>query len=76
MTTAQRDEAQRYIARLERAHTFSAPIVTKLAPLDGFYRAEDYHQDFVAHNPDNPYVVINDKPKLAALRQHFPQLIK
>lgn len=75
-TEAQHDEAMRYIARLESAHTFSAPIVTKVAPLQAFYRAEDYHQDFVAHNPDNPYVVINDKPKLARLRERFPQLLK
>lgn len=75
-TRAQRDASERYIARLERAHTFSAPVVTKLAPLAGFYPAEGYHQDFVEHNPDNPYVVINDKPKLVHLREHFPQLVK
>jgi peptide-methionine (S)-S-oxide reductase len=75
-TQAQRDEAQAYIARLERAHTFSAPIVTKLAPLQAFYRAEDYHQDFVAHNPDNSYVVYEDLPKLERLRKQFPQLLK
>ena len=75
-TAQQRDEAQRYIAHLESARTFSAPIVTKIEPLQAFYRAEDYHQDFVAHNPDNPYVVINDKPKLAHLRERFPQLVK
>jgi peptide-methionine (S)-S-oxide reductase len=50
--------------------------VTKLAQLQGFYRAEDYHQDFVAKNPDNPYVVVNDKPKLTNLRERFPQLVK
>ncbi len=72
----QRAVAQRYIAQLERSHTFAAPIVTKLAPLQTFYRAEDYHQDFVAHNPYNPYVMINDKPKLADLRRRFPGLLK
>lgn len=75
-TSAQREAAQQYIAQLERARTYSAPIVTKLAPLSGFYRAEDYHQDFVAHNPYNPYVLINDKPKLAHLRERFPALVK
>lgn len=75
-TAAQRSQAQQYIAHLEAAHTYSAPIVTKIAPLQAFYAAEGYHQDFVAHNPDNPYVVINDKPKLAHLRERFPQLVK
>lgn len=75
-TQAQRSAAQQYITRLERAQTFSAPIVTKLARLSGFYAAEAYHQDYVAHNPDNPYVVFNDKPKLAELHRRFPQLLK
>ena len=75
-TTAQRDEAQRYIAQLTARHVFSAPIVTKLAPLQAFYPAEEYHQDYVARNPWNPYVVINDKPKLAQLRAEFPTLLK
>lgn len=75
-TQAQRSAAQQYIARLEHSHTYSAPIVTKLAPLSGFYAAEAYHQDYVAHNPDNPYVVFNDKPKLADLHRRFPQLLK
>ena len=75
-SAVQQSEAQRYIAALQAAHTYSAPIVTKIEPLKAFYPAENYHQDFVAHNPDNPYVVINDKPKLAHLRERFPQLVK
>lgn len=75
-TGAQRDQARAYIADLERDRIFSAPIVTTLAPLQGFYRAEDYHQDFAVRNPDNPYIVINDKPKLDHLRERFPQLLK
>jgi peptide-methionine (S)-S-oxide reductase len=75
-TPVQRNEAQLYIAQLTARHAFSGPIVTKLEPLQGFYRAEDYHQDFVAHNPDNPYVLINDKPKLRALRAEFPKLVR
>jgi peptide-methionine (S)-S-oxide reductase len=75
-STAQRDAAQRFIAQLSAKHAFKAPIVTKLEPLQGFYRAEDYHQDFVAHNPYNPYVLINDKPKLHALRAEFPNLVR
>lgn len=75
-TAAQRAQAQRSIAALEAAHVYGARIVTTVAPLQAFYRAEDYHQDFVAHNPYNPYVLVNDKPKLAHLRQRFPQLLK
>jgi peptide-methionine (S)-S-oxide reductase len=75
-TSAQRAAAQQYIAQLQRAHTYSGPIVTKIAAFSAFYPAEDYHQDFVAHNPDNPYVVFNDKPKLAQLRERFPKLLK
>jgi peptide-methionine (S)-S-oxide reductase len=75
-TNAQRAAAEQYIAQLQRAHTYSSPIVTKVAALSGFYPAEQYHQDFVVHNPDNPYVVYNDKPKLAHLRERFPSLLK
>jgi peptide-methionine (S)-S-oxide reductase len=72
---AQRDEAQRFIHTLEQRKTFSAPIVTKVAPLTGFYPAEAYHQHFVATHRDYPYVVFNDLPKLAKLRQDFPALV-
>lgn len=72
----QRDAAQRYMAQLTEKHVFKAPIVTKLEPLQGFYRAEDYHQDFVAHNPYNPYVIFNDRPKLHAVRAEFPNLVR
>jgi len=75
-TSAQRDEANSYVKHLASAKVYPAPIVTKLEPLRAFYAAESYHQDFVAHNPDNPYVVYNDKPKLAALRHRFPQLLR
>jgi peptide-methionine (S)-S-oxide reductase len=75
-TAAQRALAQEYISQLGHSRAYASPIVTKLAPLAGFYPAEQYHQDFVAHNPDNPYVVINDKPKLAHLRERFPGLLK
>jgi len=75
-TNAQRDEAKAEIAALQQRRVFSDPIVTQLAPLKGFYRAEDYHQDYVAHNPYAPYVVINDKPKLSHLRREFPQLLR
>ncbi len=75
-TNEQRDKALQYIAQLTAKHAFGAPIVTKVSPLQAFYPAEAYHQDFVAKNPWNPYVVINDKPKLAALRAEFSNLLK
>ncbi|HEX8805705.1 MAG TPA: peptide-methionine (S)-S-oxide reductase MsrA [Candidatus Aquilonibacter sp.] len=73
-TAQQRDEAQRYIASLEKRKVYPAPIVTKLAQLGGFYPAEAYHQDYLVHNPDSPYIVYNDLPKLRALRAKFPAL--
>jgi peptide-methionine (S)-S-oxide reductase len=65
-TPAQRAESEAYIAKLTSAKTYAAPIVTKVAPLDGFYPAEAYHQNFVKNNPNNGYVVYNDLPKLTA----------
>jgi peptide-methionine (S)-S-oxide reductase len=68
--------AEVYIQQLNAAKVFRKPIVTKVAPLQGFYPAEDYHQHYVAHNPRQPYVAINDIPKLARLREEFPELVK
>jgi peptide-methionine (S)-S-oxide reductase len=75
-TDAQRQETDAYIAQLEAAKTFGAPIVTQVVPLKAFYPAEEYHQHFVQRNPDYPYVVINDLPKLAHLKQAFPDLVR
>jgi peptide-methionine (S)-S-oxide reductase len=63
-----------YIAQLTAAHAFSQPIVTRVDPLGGFYKAEDYHQDFLVRNPDYPYIVINDIPKVQNLQRLFPSL--
>jgi peptide-methionine (S)-S-oxide reductase len=71
----QRREAQAEIDRLTAEHRFSAPIVTKLEPYRAFYPAEAYHRHFVALHPDYPYVVFNDLPKLAALKQDYPKLV-
>jgi peptide-methionine (S)-S-oxide reductase len=68
--------ADAYIQQLNSAHVFKRPIVTTVVPLKGFYAAEDYHQNFIAHNPDYPYVVVNDLPKLRALKAEFPELLK
>jgi len=66
--------AEAYIAQLEGAKVFPRPIVTQVVPLKAFYPAEAYHQDYAAHHPDNPYIVYNDAPKVAHLRQQFPDL--
>jgi peptide-methionine (S)-S-oxide reductase len=65
--------AKSYIAQLGTTHVFATPIVTKVEPLKGFYPAEDYHQDYLAHNPNAAYIRVNDMPKIAALRQVWPQ---
>jgi len=67
--------ARAYISQLNAAKAFSKPIVTRVDPLKAFYRAEDYHQHYLALNPTNPYIVINDLPKIAALKRHFPDLV-
>ncbi|KAA0996001.1 peptide-methionine (S)-S-oxide reductase MsrA [Pseudomonas sp. ANT_J12] len=64
--------AQAYIAQLDAAHSFNKPIVTKLETYNGFYPAEDYHQDFLTEHPTYPYIVINDMPKVAQLKQLYP----
>ncbi len=64
--------ARRYIADLDRAHVFARPIATRVDPLAGFYPAEGYHQDFLVHHPDYPYIAINDIPKVEALKKLFP----
>jgi len=72
------DEQQRiakaYIAQLDAAKVFPKPIVTEVTPLKGFYRAEDYHQDYALHNPNNPYIMVCDRPKIEALKKQFPEL--
>jgi peptide-methionine (S)-S-oxide reductase len=72
----QRRLAQAYIAQLDAAHVFAKKIVTQVTPLRGFYRAEDYHQDYALHNPGNPYILVCDKPKVEALKHQFPELFK
>jgi peptide-methionine (S)-S-oxide reductase len=66
--------ANAYIAQLDRQKVFPKPIVTEVTPLKAFYRAEDYHQDYAYYNPDNPYIQVCDRPKIAALKQQFPEL--
>jgi peptide-methionine (S)-S-oxide reductase len=66
--------ADAYIAQLDQQKVFPRRIVTEITPLKAFYRAEDYHQDYAYHNPDNPYIQVCDRPKIEALKQQFPEL--
>ena len=68
--------AQAYIDQLNQAKVFRRPIVTQVVPLEAFYEAEDYHQDYLVHHPDQPYIVINDLPKVENLRKQLPDLYK
>jgi peptide-methionine (S)-S-oxide reductase len=70
---AQRDLARSYIAKLDKSGTFPRAIVTRVDPLDEFYPAEQYHQDFIANNPRSPYVMINDLPKIRDLKRRYPE---
>ena len=63
-----------YIAQLDAAHVFPKPIVTQVTPLKGFYDAESYHQDYALHNPNHPYILVCDRPKIDALKKEFPDL--
>jgi peptide-methionine (S)-S-oxide reductase len=69
---SQKRIAEAYIAQLDRAKVFRRPIATKLERLTAFYPAEAYHQDFLLKNPDYPYIVVNDLPKIASLQRVFP----
>ena len=72
----QHKAALSYIRQLDAAHTFHAPIVTQVAPLQQFYAAEEYHQNYLALHPYQPYIVFNDMPKLEQLRKQFPALYR
>jgi peptide-methionine (S)-S-oxide reductase len=73
-TEEQKKIAQAYIAQLNKARVFQRPIVTQVVALKAFYEAEGYHQDYALHHPDEPYIAINDLPKVAELRKQLPEL--
>lgn len=75
-TAEQKQTALAMIADLTRKHTFSSPIVTRVEPLRSFYAAEGYHQHYFDHNPNDPYIVFNDRPKLERLARTFPALVR
>jgi peptide-methionine (S)-S-oxide reductase len=70
----QKRVAEAYIAQLDQAKVFRKAIVTQVVASTGFYPAEAYHQDFLRRNPYNPYIVVNDLPKLGQLKKQFPEL--
>ncbi len=72
----QKKVAEAYIQQLEQAKVYHKPIVTKLEPLQKFYPAEEHHQHFMARNPNYPYIVYNDAPKVRNLHKEFPELVK
>lgn len=72
----QKRVAQAYIEQLNKARSFRKPVVSKLVPLNSFYAAEEYHQQFIDRNPSYPYVVVHDLPKIEQLRQQFPDMYK
>ncbi|WP_037498734.1 peptide-methionine (S)-S-oxide reductase MsrA [Sphingomonas jaspsi] len=73
---AQAQQARAYIAQLTKARTYPRRIVTRIEPFNGFTVAEAYHQDYLVRHPAQPYIVINDQPKVAALKRYFPQYWK
>src|SRR5579872_3680754 len=75
-TAEQARVAEAYIKQLDDAHVFAAPIVTKIEPDKAFYPAEAYHQNYLTLHPEQPYIAINDLPKIAALKQLFPNLYR
>jgi peptide-methionine (S)-S-oxide reductase len=75
-TDEQKKIAESYIAQLDTAKIYPQRIVTQVVPLNGFYAAEGYHQDYLKHHPNNPYIAINDLPKLSDLKKQFPDLYR
>jgi peptide-methionine (S)-S-oxide reductase len=75
-SAAQAATAKAYIAQLDQAHAFEAPIVTRIEPGRTFYPAEAYHQDFLTLHPTYPYIVFNDLPKIENLKRLFPTLYR
>jgi peptide-methionine (S)-S-oxide reductase len=70
----QKDMAEAYIAQLRMSHLYAKPIVTQLSVLKGFHPAEAYHQNYAELHPEQPYIAINDAPKVANLKKAFPEL--
>jgi peptide-methionine (S)-S-oxide reductase len=76
MNDDQKRVAEAYIQQLDEAHVYRSKIVTQVLPFKGFYPAEAYHQHFLDRNPNYPYIVYNDLPKIAALKKYLPEMCK
>jgi peptide-methionine (S)-S-oxide reductase len=76
LTPEQKQQADAYVKQLNEAHVFSKPIVTQIVAYKAFFPAEDYHQDYAEKHPDEPYIVINDAPKVAGLKKLYPDLYR
>jgi peptide-methionine (S)-S-oxide reductase len=72
----QKKISEAYIAQLDTAKVFPSRIVTQVVPLKAFYDAEAYHQDYALNNPNQPYIMVCDRPKIMALKEQFPELFK
>jgi peptide-methionine (S)-S-oxide reductase len=72
----QKHIAEAYVTQLTTAKLYARPIVTKIVPFSAFYPAEDYHQDYLKHHPDDPYIAFNDLPKISDLKKNFPDLYR
>jgi peptide-methionine (S)-S-oxide reductase len=72
----QKKIAEAYIAQIDAAKVYEREIATEVVPYAAFYRAEDYHQDFLLRHPDNPYIRFNDLPKIERLKQRYPELYR
>ncbi len=75
-TPEQQKIAAAYIQQINVAEVFDNPVVTTLEPLQAFYPAEEYHQDYATEHPDNAYIIVNDLPKVANLKKQLPDLYK
>ncbi|MGB8900008.1 MAG: peptide-methionine (S)-S-oxide reductase, partial [Methylocella sp.] len=73
---AQQRAAEAYIAELDKARAFPHPIVTKVEPLQAFYPAESYHQDYATLHPDSLYIAAYDLPKIANLKKLYPEFYR
>ena len=76
LNDGQKKIAEAYIAQLNAAKIYSQPIVTQVVPLEAFYAAEDYHQNYLKHHSYEPYIMINDLPKLTSLENQYPELYR
>lgn len=72
----QKRSAEAFVKTIEASKAFAKPVATQIVPLEMFYAAEDYHQNYLKNNPKDPYIVRHDLPKLAVLKEKFPGLYR